>query len=135
MLPRHWEELALDKESIWLAPDWERYARLEAEGALSIVTVRECGKLVGYSWMVVHRGLHYRDCLEATMDIYWIAPEVRGRFGGRRLFHAVEAELKRRGVKRVHVGSKLHRDSSRLFRALDYAPTEIWFSKLLNGEN
>lgn len=134
LLSRHWEELALDKEQIHLAPDWERYARLEAEGALSVVTVRENGKLVGYSWMIIQRGLHYSDVLEAYMDIYWIAPEVRGRFGGRRLFHTVEAELKRRGVIRVHVGSKLHRDSSRLFRALDYVPIELWFSKLLTEE-
>lgn len=131
MLERHWEELALDKEHIQLAPDWQRYAQLEAKGALSVVTVRENGKLVGYAWFVVERGLHYSSTLEAYMDIYWLMPEVRGRYGGVRLFHAVEAELKRRGVKRVHVGSKLHQDSSRLFRALNYQPTEVWFSKLL----
>lgn len=131
MLQRHWEELALDKDEIALAPDWIRYQNLEARGALSVVTVRENGKLVGYSWMVIQRGLHYSGCLEARMDIYWIAPEVRGRYGGVRLFRAVENELRRRGVKRVYVGSKLHRDSSRLFKALNYTPIETWFSKLL----
>lgn len=131
MLQRHWEELALDKDQIALAPDWIRYQNLEASGALSVVTVRENGTLVGYSWMIIQRGLHYSGTLEAYMDIYWIAPEVRGRYGGIRLFRAVENELRRRGVKRVHVGSKLHRDSSRLFKALNYQPIEIWFSKLL----
>jgi L-amino acid N-acyltransferase YncA len=134
LLVRHWEELALDKDAVALAPDWQRYANLEAMGALSVVTVRENGKLVGYSWMVIERGLHYRDTLEAYMDIYWIAPEVRGRYGGVRLFRAHERELKRRGVKRVHAGSKLHRDSSRLFRALDYTPVELWFSKMLTED-
>jgi N-acetylglutamate synthase-like GNAT family acetyltransferase len=49
------------------------------------------------------------------------------------LFHAVERELRRRGVKRVYAGSKLHKDSSALFTALGYTPIERWFSKLLIG--
>ena len=67
------------------------------------------------------------------MDIYYVAPDYRGRMGGVRLFRAVEKELKRRGIKRIYVGSKLHRDSSRLFVALGYRPIETWFSKLVEG--
>jgi GNAT superfamily N-acetyltransferase len=130
---RHWEELALDQDAVPLAPDWERYAALEAAGALSIVTVRARGRLVGYSFMVVQRGLHYATTLEARMDMFWIAPEHRGRMGGVRLFREVERELIRRGVRRVYAGSKLHRDSSRLFLALDYKPIEQWFSKMLEA--
>lgn len=132
LLQRHWEELALNKESVPLDPDWRRYAALEAQGQLSVVTVRANGKLVGYSWMVVQPGLHYRGCLEARMDIFWLAPEHRGRMGGVRLFRAHEKELRRRGVQRVYTGSKLHKDSSRLFLALGYTPIEQWFSKMLS---
>lgn len=131
LLPRHWEELALNKDNVPLDPDWERYASIDALGQLSIVTVRVQGRLVGYCAMVIQVGLHYRTCLEARMDVFWIAPEYRGRMGGVRLFKAVEAELKRRGVKRLYVGSKLHRDSSRLFQAMGYTPVEQWFSKWL----
>jgi GNAT superfamily N-acetyltransferase len=130
---RHWEELALDQDAVPLAPDWERYAALEASGALSIVTVRARGRLVGYSFMVVQRGLHYATTLEARMDMFWIAPEHRGRMGGVRLFREVERELVRRGVRRVYAGSKLHRDASRLFLALGYKPIETWFSKMLEA--
>jgi hypothetical protein len=130
---RHWEELGLDRDAVLLAPDWQRYAALEAAGALSIVTVRCRGKLVGYSFMVVLPGMHYATTLEAVMDMFWIAPEHRGRMGGLRLFRAVERELIRRGVRRVHVGSKLHRDSSRLFVAMGYQPVEQWFSKMLEA--
>ena len=108
-----------------------RYAAVEALGQLSVVTVRAAGRMVGYCCMVVQPGLHYRSCLEARMDIFWIAPEYRGRMGGVRLFRAVEAEPKRRGVKRMYVGSKLHKDSSRLFEALGYTPIEQWFAKTL----
>jgi GNAT superfamily N-acetyltransferase len=131
LLPRHWEELALDKETVPLDPDYQRYANLDAIGALSVVTARENGRLVGYSIMVVQPGLHYQSCLEARMDIFWLAPEVRGRMGGVRLFRAVERELRRRGVQRIYAGSKLHKDSSRLFLALGYRPIEQWFSKML----
>jgi GNAT superfamily N-acetyltransferase len=130
---RHWEELALDQDAVKLAPDWERYAALDAAGALSIVTVRARGRLVGYSFMVVQRGLHYATTLEARMDMFWIAPEHRGRMGGVRLFREVERELVRRGVRRVYAGSKLHRDASRLFLALGYKPIEQWFSKMLEA--
>jgi len=129
LLYRHWEEIALDKERVPLDPDWARYASLEAMGALSVVTMRQNGKLVGYSCMVVQPGLHYRGCLEARMDIFWLAPECRGRMGGVRLFRAVERELQRRGVKRIYAGSKLHKDVSSLFVKLGYVPIERWFSK------
>lgn len=131
---RHWEELALDQESVPLDPNYKRYGELEASGALSCVTVRENGRLVGYAVMFVTPGLHYCSCLEARMDMFWIMPEVRGRMGGKRLFRAVEKELRRRGVQRVYVGSKLHRDVGRLFTALGYRPIETWYSKMLGGE-
>lgn len=131
MLRRHWDELALDKNAVSLAPDWRRYRHLNDQGVLSTMAVRERGKLVGYSIMLLTTGLHYKHCYEARMDVFWLAPEVRGRYGGVRLFRAHEKELKRRGVRRIYTGSKMHRDSSRLFLALGYKPVEIWFSKML----
>jgi len=128
---RHWEELAVDKNEVQLAIDWKKYRELDRMGMLSAIAVRLRGKLVGYSIMILSTGLHYRHCFEATMDVFWVAPEVRGRCAGRRLFRVHEAELRRRGVKRVHAGSKLHKDCSRLFKALGYRPVELWHSKLL----
>jgi GNAT superfamily N-acetyltransferase len=131
LFPRHWEELALDRDTVPLDPNWSRYAELENAGAISMVTLRAQGHVVGYCVMLLSPGLHYKTCFEARMDMFWIAPEYRGRMGGVRLFRAVEAELKRRGVRRMYVGSKLHRDSSRLFEAMGYTPIERWFSKTL----
>lgn len=133
MLQRHWEELGLDQDEVPLAPDWRRYRDLEGQGALSCVAVRQRGVLVGYSIMVLTTGLHYAQCYEARMDIYWLDPAVRGRWGGVRMFRVHERELIRRGVKRVYVGSKLHRDSGRLFKRLGYRPVETWHSKMLVG--
>lgn len=135
LFPRHWEELALDKEEVPLDPDWARYAQMEATGAISMVTARENGRLVGYCIMLLGPGLHYRTCYDAKMDIFWIAPEQRGHaMPGLRLFRAVEKELRRRGVQRVYLGSKLHKDVGRLFVALGYHPVETWYSKMLSED-
>lgn len=135
LLPRHWEELALDKESVPLDPNWQRYAELDGAGAISLVTARENGRLVGYCYMILSPGLHYRTCFEARMDIFWLSPEVRGHaMPGVRLFRAVEKELKRRGVQRVYFGSKLHKDVGRLFERLGYRPVETWYSKMLRED-
>lgn len=131
LLQRHWEEIAHDKDEVPLDPDWARYALMEAQGQLSVVTVRASGRMVGYCCMVLTPGLHYRSTFEARMDIFWLAPEYRGRMGGARLFRAVEAECKRRGVKRIYVGSKLSHDSTRLFQALGYRLVEQWLTKMV----
>jgi len=131
LIAGHYDELALDKELAPLDPDWARYAHLENIGQLCTVSMRAQGRLVGYCIMIVSPELHYQTTLSGKMDVFWIEPEFRGRMGGVRLFKAMEKELKRRGCKRMFVGSKLHRDSSRLFQAMGYRHIENWFSKVL----
>jgi GNAT superfamily N-acetyltransferase len=133
MLPRHWAELALDKDQVPLDPDWRRYRALYDQGQLLLVTLRERGCLIGYCWVIIAPGLHYASTLHATVDIFWIDPDYRGRMGGRRLFRAVEAELRRRGVKRWVASTKLHRDCGPLLRALGMQPFETLYSKMLGG--
>lgn len=127
--PIHWQELALNQDKVPLNMMWEVYEQHDANGALMLVTLRENGALVGYFIGFVYPGLHYRDCLTLTMDIFFTVPQVRGRTAALRLFRAVEKEAKSRGVQRVFFGSKNHRDSSRLFKALGYTPVETWHSK------
>lgn len=133
MLPRHWEELALDKDQIPLDPQWNKYRALYDSGQLLLVTLRESGRLTGYCWVIIAPGLHYGSTLHATIDIFWIDPVYRGRMGGRRLFRAVEAELRRRGVKRWVASSKHHHDCGRLLEAVGMAPFETLYSKMLGG--
>jgi hypothetical protein len=47
------------------------------------------------------------------------------------MFKFVEAELRRRGVKRWAVGSKVQHDASALFRYLDFQPVETTYEKWL----
>lgn len=131
MLESHWAELALDKAHVPLAPRFEIYLAKQAAGELLFVTLRQNGVIIGYFIGFIAPGLHYKTCLTLTMDIFYIKLECRGGSGALRLFRKVLAEAKRRGVQRVFLGSKLHSDSGRLFKALGFAPVETYYSKWL----
>lgn len=130
LLPVHWEELALDQDKVPLDPQYDIYLAREARGELVYVTVRnEDDELVGYFIGFIAPGLHYKTCLTCNMDIFYILPEYRGKRAGEMLFQFVELHLKSRGVDRWFVGSKMHKDSSFLFKMLGFEQVETYYSK------
>ena len=131
LLALHYEELALNKDCVPLDPQYGEYLKRDAQGMVMAVTLRDAGKLVGYFVGFVAPGLHYQTCLTLHLDIFWVHPEHRGKMGGVRLFRAVEAEAKRRGVQRMFVGSKVHKDASWLFERLGYTEVERIYSKMI----
>lgn len=128
ILPIHYRELALDQEYVPLDPQYETYLERDRRGEVMAVTVREDGKLIGYFVGFVAPGLHYKTCLTMTMDILYVLPERRGNGAGDLLFDEVEKECIRRGVQRMFVGTKLHKDISWLFKKRNYKPVEEYFS-------
>jgi GNAT superfamily N-acetyltransferase len=128
LLQQHWDELALHKDRVPLDPQYGVYRSRDADGAILLVTVREAGALVGYFVGFVAPGLHYQTCLTLQMDIFWVHPDHRGSGAGWMLFKTVEAEARRRGVQRMFVGSKLHKDASWLFARLGYEEVERYYS-------
>lgn len=126
---QHWEELALNKDKVPLAPQYDVYEARDDAGQLLLVTLREAGRLVGYFIGFIAPGLHYKTCLTLTMDIFWTHPDVRGGFAGVKLFRAVEKDARRRGVHRIFYGSKMHKDASRLFEFLKMEPVEMYYTK------
>jgi GNAT superfamily N-acetyltransferase len=131
LFPRHWEELALNKEKVPLDPQFETYLRRDEMGEVLFLAGRDRGELIAYFVGFVAPGLHYKTCLTLTMDIFYVVPKQRGKSAGVRLFKAVEAEARRRGVQRMFVGSKCHKDASWLFERLDYIEVERYYSKWL----
>ena len=131
LFPLHWEELALNKDKVPLDPQYEVYAQRDAQGQVLVVTIREDGALVGYFVGFIAPGLHYKTCITCTMDVFYVHPEHRGAGAGFVLFRTVERELKRRGVQRIFVGSKLHKDASWLFQKLGYEEVERYYSAWL----
>ena len=129
LYPLHWEELALNKDKVKLEPNYDIYDELAAKKQLLVVTMRREDELVGYFIGIVAPELHYKSCIALTMDIFWTHPSIRDGGAGIRLFRAVENEAKRRGVQRIYHGSKLHKDSSRLFEYFGMTPIEVYYSK------
>jgi GNAT superfamily N-acetyltransferase len=127
LFPLHWEELALDKDKVPLDPQYEVYLDRDRRGEILLIVGRSSGKLMGYFIGFVAPGLHYRTCLTLTLDIFWVHPEYRGRQGVA-LFRTVEREAQRRGVMRMFVGSKLHKDADWLFEKLGYTEVEHHYS-------
>lgn len=129
ILPTHWQELALNQDKVPLDPQYEVYFAHEDAGGLLFITLRNEGKLAGYFIGFIAPGLHYKTCLTLRMDIFYVHPDYRGNRGGVILFKAMENEAKRRGVHSIIVGSKCHKDASRLFEALGYNEIEKFYSK------
>lgn len=131
LLPEHYKELALNQDKVPLDPQYEVYMEREKQGGLLFVTLREAGELVGYFIGFIAPGLHYRTCLTCTMDIFYVRQDKRRGSAGVRLFRFVERELRRRGVQRWFMGSKVHADASALFKRIGASPVETYFSKWL----
>lgn len=132
LLRRHWEEVALDQDTVPLDPDWEAYGRIEASDMLHITTARDqAGRLVGYSAYFLVPNLHYRSLCVAETDIFWLAPEYRKGTAGMRLLRAAEEHLKARGINKIVSKVKLHRDTGPLFERLGYTAIERIYAKKL----
>ena len=131
LLPLHYEELALNQDKVPLAPQYHVYIERERAGGLLFVTLRQAGELVGYFIGFIAPGLHYETCLTCTMDIFYVRKDKRRGTAGVRMFRFVEKELRRRGVQRWFMGSKIHADASALFKRIGAAPVETYFSKWL----
>lgn len=129
LLPMHYRELALNQDKVPLSPQYSAYIDRERTGGLIFVTLRDAGELVGYFIGFIAPGLHYSTCLTCTMDIFYVRADKRKGSAGVRMFRFVEAELKRRGVQRWFMGSKVKADASALFKRIGAEPVETYYSK------
>jgi hypothetical protein len=134
LIPEHYKELALNQDKVPLDPQYEVYIERERQGGLVFMVLREAGVMVGYFIGFIAPGLHYKTCLTCTMDIFYVRKDKRTGSAGVRLFRAVEIELKRRGVQRWFMGSKIHADASALFKRIGASPVETYYSKWLGDK-
>lgn len=133
LLPEHYEELCVTKD-FPLLPDYEAYGRLVVADMLRCITCRSDGKLIGYAIFIVQPHLHYRSCKTAFEDLYFVKKEFRQGRIGIRLFQYAEDVLKKAGVHRIIMHTKVHLDNSRLFEYLGYKHTDKLFTKILSTE-
>ena len=131
LLEKHWEEIALNKDTIKLNPDWDAYADLEDAGILKIFTARLDGKLIGYFVTFVRSHIHYKDHLFAYNDILYLDKDYRKGFTGAKLMKFAEKCLKDDGVSVLVVNTKRHKPFDVLLKWLGYKHIENIYSKVL----
>lgn len=125
----HWQEIALDKDTIFLEPDVDSFIEMEQRGALQIVTARDDGRLIGYHVTIVRNHLHYKSSLSGYVDMYFVHPDYRKGRTGLNLFKFAEKKLSERGCQRVFTGTKLHKDMGKLLEYLGHRETERLYVK------
>jgi hypothetical protein len=100
LLRKHWEEIALDKDTVPLDPAWDTYARINAAGLYLAVTARVAldhvnekmrYRLVGYSsYFLTPQLPHYKSQAVAESDIFFLDPAYRQGMNGYRLLKFCE---------------------------------------------
>lgn len=133
LMQLHWEEIALDKKSIKLSLDEEKYQTMSDSGILHVLGVRFDDVLVGYYIAFLLPHVHYKEAgLMAFTDIYFLLPECRKANNGALLFIEAEKSLKAKGVTKAYLSTKVHKDNSILFEKLGWTLSDKSFTKILN---
>lgn len=94
LLAQHYQELTLHKEVVKLHPVWDRYMTLQSVGAFKLLTVRDEGKLIGYSAFFITQHMHYAELDVAINDVFYIDPAYRAGPTAFRMIRFAEAMLK-----------------------------------------
>lgn len=132
LLMENWRETGADLD-IPLQPLWHRYQSAHEAGMLRIFTVRLGAQLVGYAIYQVMFHSHRGESLEASNDVVWLSPQLRGRFVGYRFIKWHVAVLKAEGVRKARISVKLDHNWGRLLERLGFKAVEQTYSMRLDG--
>jgi len=77
LLEAHYKEVHLFPDKIPFNPDYDTYLAMEEAGVINLITVRDEGKLIGYTVAFLYPNLHYQDHVYAVNDIIYLDPLYR----------------------------------------------------------
>lgn len=129
---QHWNEIALDKESVPMDVDWSRYLNWERLGHWRAFTARSDGVAIGYICYWIDHHIRYQNTIYATADVFFVKPEFRRGWVGIKLFKESFKALPK--PCKVLVNEKLHFEDGRVAKLLEMLgmkPIEIVYSKFL----
>lgn len=130
LIEANYEELCVTKE-FPLMPDYEVYERIAKSGNITCIVCMDGDEVVGYVIFLIQPHLHYKTCLTAFEDIYYLKPEYRKGRIGIRMFKFAEDVLRSANVNRIIMHTKIHLDNSKLFEYLGYKHTDKLYTKIL----
>ena len=131
LIDAYWVEVRADSQPDRLALDSSMYETLEENGTLVVVTVRDGGKLVGFSGWTIIAHHHYAHVLTGVDDSWYLAPAYRQGALGLRLFQRAQVELKAEGCEHVIASTSVAKNVEALLIREKFEPFEIMYSKKL----
>jgi hypothetical protein len=112
-------------------PDFDKMADLEEEGIGVFTTVRDNGKLVGYSYDWMLQSFHYKGKQVAVNDGIYIDPEYRHLGLTGEFLKFIEKTVKGYGAQSHSVTLKVKNPCRSLMSGLGYVNQElIWFKRI-----
>jgi len=131
--PVHWAEIAMDKDTIPLDPDYGWYEMLYKSGMLHLVCARDEGKLVGYHVGVLRPHPHYKSTLMCFSDMFYLLREYRRGMNGYEFMKFFKDTALTRGVKRIYWSSKRTIDITPIAKRLGFIHIENVFTYTVGG--
>ena len=92
----------LPKPELAVDPSWAHFLAMEADGKFFCVTVRDEGKLVGYSAFTVMKHPHIHITY-AYVDLLFMAPEYRGGIAAKALLDYTSKVALTKGAEFVYL--------------------------------
>lgn len=113
-----------------IEPDSDQYQALANAGALTLITLRDEGKLIGYAIGILYRSLHHRKILCGFGDSMYIEPLYRFNYAAL-MAERFEAELAAAGADII--GWPAHKNSSLygFLKSRGYVGDDVVMEKLL----
>ncbi len=132
LFPEHYKELARDQDKIKLDINEDLYVDADARGIGHIVTVRDSGKLAGYTILGLMPHLHYKSAgLMAMIDVYYLMPKYRKGGTGAKMIMFAESTLRKKGVTKIYFSTKVHQNNGPLLEAMGFTHSDDVYTKVL----
>ena len=128
----HNQEVVTQVDGIPLDVNYRAYFKLEEMEKLEVHTVRDDGKLIGYSLWMLHYHIHYKTSLTANSTLIYVKPEYRKGLLGYKLIKWSIGKIKERGVQRILMGIKPEHDFSKILERLGATYFEKIYSIVLD---
>lgn len=129
LIEEHWQEIALNKALMVLAPDVATYRALEEQKKLVSLGAFVGEELVGYSVSVLQHHLHYSGLCVAMNDVLFVGKAHRHGSAGVRLIKWTERAARSRGARMMLWHAKPGTALESLMPRLGYQVQDIVFSK------
>lgn len=126
----HWSEVAQNKDTRKLEPDFSRYRQLADAERIHVVVMRRDGEIVGYSVHFLVRGHpHYRKLFVAEDDLHYVVPSLRNTGAHEMMRRFALRTLKDRGVQLVTARLKANdRSHQTVMERLGFQPCDLTFT-------